>query len=215
VYSTFPQALLKAELYCACLEGLVMADERSGRNEMPQELVGERVMLRPYRPGDGAAFWQAIEESREHLRPWMPWSERITTPADAEAHVQRGLLSWTRRDDLIVGLWERTTGTFLGESGLGPDWEAREFELGFWLRSSAEGHGYMTKANRLLCEWAFAAFSAQRVFMCCDLRNLRSIAVAHRLGFREAKPEAMEAQMRIFERTSCERMNPSPSYAKR
>lgn len=39
--------------------------------ELPHELRGARVCLRPYAIGDGVVVQEAIEESRDHLRPWM------------------------------------------------------------------------------------------------------------------------------------------------
>ena len=62
-------------------------------------------------------------------------------------------------------------------------WELGYFEIGYWLRKSAEGQGYMTETVRLLADYAFASLSANRVEIICDARNLRSAAVPRRLGF--------------------------------
>ncbi len=45
------------------------SDRHSTLYELPHELRGVRVCLRPYAVGDGVAVQQAIEESRDHLRP--------------------------------------------------------------------------------------------------------------------------------------------------
>ena len=47
--------------------------------ELPHELRGVRVCLRPYAVGDGIAMQEAIEESRDHLRPWMAWTDSRRT----------------------------------------------------------------------------------------------------------------------------------------
>lgn len=130
--------------------------------QLPQELICERVLLRPYQIGDVAALLEAYAESREHLRPWIGRVDEIQTLGDAEAAVKQRRAAWFQRKDLVVGIFDRGTGRYLGESGLGPYWESLEYELGFWLRASAEGHGYMTEANRLLCDWAFTQLSAVR-----------------------------------------------------
>ena len=36
------------------------------------ELRGPRVLIRPYRLSDAEERFVAVEESREHLRPWEP-----------------------------------------------------------------------------------------------------------------------------------------------
>ena len=47
--------------------------------ELPHELRGVRVCLRPYAVGEGIAMQEAIGESRDHLRPWMAWTDSRRT----------------------------------------------------------------------------------------------------------------------------------------
>lgn len=151
---------------------------------LPDELRGERIQVRPYRAGDGDAVFEAINESRDHLRPWMPWVDSHGTQADSEAFVRRSQASWIGRTELVMGIWERDGGRFLGSSGLHcRDWDIPCLEVGYWLRRSAEGHGYVSETVRLLIPFAFETLSANRLFLRCDARNTRSVAVAKRLGF--------------------------------
>lgn len=151
---------------------------------LPDEIVRQRIFLRPYRPGDGAALWEAVEESREHLRPWLPWTDTYRTPNDAEASARRFQARWILREDMVVGVWDRASGRFVGGAGLHPaEWDVPSFEIGYWLRVSAQGFGYITDAAQALCGLAFDTFSANRVFIRCDARNQRSANVARRLGF--------------------------------
>ncbi|MGV3721711.1 MAG: GNAT family N-acetyltransferase [Actinomycetota bacterium] len=152
--------------------------------DLPAELLGERVLVRPYRAGDGAAVFEAVNESRGSLRPWMPWVESHVTAADSEAFVRRSQASWIARTELVVGIWEREGGRFLGSSGLHcRDWDIPCFEVGYWLRRSAEGRGYVTETVRLLVRFAFETLGANRLYLRCDARNVRSAAVPKRLGF--------------------------------
>ena len=152
--------------------------------DLPDEMIGMRVLVRPYRAGDGAALWEAVEESRNHLRPWLPWVDEHRTPEDSEAFARRFHARWLLREDLIVGVWERGSGRFLGGSGLHPaDWDVPSFEIGYWIRASEQGRGYITETAQVLCNLAFDTFGANRVFIRCDARNQRSAEVARRLGF--------------------------------
>jgi RimJ/RimL family protein N-acetyltransferase len=152
--------------------------------DLPEQLLGERVLVRPFRPGDGQALWEAVEESREHLLPWLPWGDTHRSPADSEAFARKNHARWITREDLPVAIWERATGTFLGGSGLHRiEWDVPSFEIGYWLRRSAVGHGYMTDAVRLLCQLAFETLNANRVFIRVAVGNHRSAAIPPRLGF--------------------------------
>lgn len=147
------------------------------------ELRGERVLLRPYREGDAEAVFEAISESREHLLPWMPWSEQYQSLDDARHLVRLHASSWIMRERLIVSMWDVASGRFLGGCPCEADWAIPSFEIGYWLRSSAEGRGYVTEAARLLTGYFFATYGAKCVFIRCDARNTRSAAVAERLGY--------------------------------
>jgi len=152
--------------------------------ELPAQLVGERILLRPYQAGDGQALFEAVDESREHLLPWMPWGSQHGCVEDSEVWVRKAQAKWILREDLALGVWERMTGRYLGGSGLHRiDWEVPSFEIGYWLRRTAVGNGYMTEAAWMLCRFAFEELSAQRVFIRCAAENHRSAAIPKRLGF--------------------------------
>src|SRR5688500_623679 len=102
--------------------------------DLPDELVGERTLVRPFRAGDGAPMFEAIEESREHIVPWLPWGPEHRTVQDTEAFVRGRRVVWDKREDLAVSLWDRATGRFVGGSGLHRiDWRVRKFEIGYWV----------------------------------------------------------------------------------
>jgi RimJ/RimL family protein N-acetyltransferase len=149
------------------------------------ELRGERVLVRPYRVEDAEALREAIAESREHLRPWMPFADQHQTVEESRDWITTKMSDWLLRKDLTVGIWEASEGgRYLGGTGLHPrDWDIPFFEIGYWIRVSAEGHGYMAEAVQLLVDFALRALGANRLEIQCDERNERSAAVARRLGF--------------------------------
>jgi len=152
--------------------------------EIPEEIQGPRVLLRPLGPADAPAAWQALEQSREHLAPWIPWVQDLRTLEDARTAINRSRTRWQRRQDLSVGIFNRETGRFLGGTGLHRiDWTARSFEIGYWIRQDAQRRGYVTEAVQLLVRLAFERLGATRVEIRVDPRNTRSVQVPERLGF--------------------------------
>ena len=153
-----------------------------------EELRGPRVVVRPYRLEDADALFAAVAESRQHIWPWMPWGDQHQTVDDSRDFILRTQAKWLLREDMTVGFFEASSGRYLGGSGLHPrGWDVPAFEIGYWIRASAEGHGYVAETVRLLTDFAFESLGAQRVMIRCDARNTRSAAVAERLGFvREA-----------------------------
>ena len=151
-----------------------------------EELRGERVLVRPYRETDAAALQEAVAESREHVRPWLPFADDHQTVEESLLFIRRVTAHWLVREDLTLGFFDVHTGRYLGGSGLHPrSWDIPFFEIGYWVRRSAEGNGFVSETVRLLTDYAFEMLHANRVMIRCDARNLRSAAVPRRLGFVE------------------------------
>ncbi len=149
-----------------------------------EELRGERVIVRPYRVEDAEALREAVQESRDHIRPWLPFADAHQSIEESRDFIIRSMAGWLVREDFVLSIWQRASGAFLGGTGFHVhDWDLRSFEIGYWLRRSAEGHGYMTEAVRLVADFLFEQLGAQRVEIRCDALNRRSAAVAERLGF--------------------------------
>jgi ribosomal-protein-serine acetyltransferase len=152
--------------------------------DLPEQLTGARLLVRPYAAGDGPAVFEAVEESREHLLPWLPWGPNHKCVEDTEAMARTWRARWDQRDDLTVGLWRLSDRRYLGGSGLHRiDWHVRSFEIGYWIRKSEQGKGYVTEAASLLVNLAFETLEANRVFIRCAIGNDRSAAIPERLGF--------------------------------
>ena len=152
--------------------------------ELPDELVGDRVIIRPWAEADADDLWDAIDNSREHLEAWMPWVDRYHNPDNALEYCRRSRARWLLREDLAVAIVEKESGQVVGGSGFHrTDWKFRLFEIGYWIRQDREGRGYVTETVQLLTCLAFDELDSNRVELRIDSRNVRSLRVAERLGF--------------------------------
>lgn len=152
--------------------------------EVPERLTGPRVLLRPYVADDIPAFWESLDESRAHMNPWEPWVNQYREPEALRPRITRAQALWAQRRELSMGIFDRGTGHHLGGIGLyNIDWTLRTLEIGYWVRKSAEGHGYVSESVRLVTRLAFDQFGANRVQIQTDPRNVRSVSVARRQGY--------------------------------
>lgn len=152
--------------------------------DFPDQVTTERLLIRPPRPGDGAAINAAIQESLVELRPWMLWAQTPPPVSETEVLCRRKAADWLRREDLMLTLWRQSDGLFVGASGLHRiDWSVPRMEIGYWCRTSLSGQGYITEAVRAITRFAFQHLGAQRLEIHCDARNTRSATVAERAGY--------------------------------
>jgi RimJ/RimL family protein N-acetyltransferase len=145
------------------------------------ELPDVDAVMRRHRLDDLELLQQAIEESRDHLRPWMIWADQGRDDTVTFLHGARE--KWDAGDEfsyLIVGA---DGGRVVGGGGLHRRAGPETLEIGYWLRAGETGRGVITAAARALTGAAFALDGIERVEIHCDEANVRSAAVPRRLGY--------------------------------
>lgn len=156
--------------------------------ELPAVLATARLLLRAPRAGDGALLNDAMVESLESLKPWMPWAQKLPTPEESELTCRQIAARFAQRTDLTLYMFERAAdggfGRLVGGTGLHRmDWNVRRFEIGYWCRPSMQGRGLVTEAVETLARFAFDTLQARRVELRMASNNARSRALAERCGF--------------------------------
>jgi len=152
--------------------------------DFPNDFDTERLTIRCPMPGDGPALHEAVLESIDELRLWLPWAKEAASVEETETNVRKGYTRFLNREDLWLLLFLKGTNICVGGSGLHRiDWTVPKFEIGYWLRTSYVGQGYMTEAVKSITDFAFDMLNARRVEIRCDSKNERSASVAQRLNF--------------------------------
>jgi ribosomal-protein-serine acetyltransferase len=152
--------------------------------DFPDQFETERLLICAPRAGDGKLHAEAHGESYPELKAWMLWALENPTSEDGEIYARGAAAKFASREDLVLFLFDKNDGVFVGSSGLNPlDWDVPSFEIGYWLRTSKVGYGYMTEAVQRITRFAFETLQAERVEIQCNPRNEKSAAVARRAGF--------------------------------
>ncbi|MEW2416565.1 GNAT family N-acetyltransferase [Streptomyces sp. NPDC046866] len=129
-------------------------------------------------------FLRVLEESLEHLRPWMPWAAEHT-PAAARRFLADRPARWASGEAYTYAIV--LDGAIVGSCGLyrHEDTPADGIEIGYWLHPAATGRGVATRAARALAEEALRLPGVDHVEIVHDPANRASGAVPDRLGFTE------------------------------
>jgi RimJ/RimL family protein N-acetyltransferase len=152
--------------------------------DFPEEFESEQLLIRTPRAGDGVQLNALVQASVEELRPWMPWVTPVPTVEQSEESVRKAIGRWKLREDLRLHLYLKSTGEFIGGSGLHRiNWDVPKFEIGYWVGRPFARKGFITEAVGRIARFAFEDLQAQRVEIRCDDLNVRSARVAERTGF--------------------------------
>lgn len=150
-----------------------------------------RLLIRCWSPGDAMLLKAAIDESREHLLPWMPWAE--AEPTDLQNKVDL-LRKWRGNFDLgldfVYGIFDPDEKRVLGGTGLHTRAGKHAREIGYWIHKDFINQGLATETAAALTRVAFEIDEVERAEIHCAVENVRSAAVPRKLGY------TMEATLR-------------------
>jgi RimJ/RimL family protein N-acetyltransferase len=152
----------------------------------PYRIVTERLVLRCYQPQDAPLVKAAIDESLEHLRPWMPWAHDEPVPVeDMAQRLRQFRADFDRGEQYIYGVFTADERELAGGSGLHRRVGDDALEIGYWTRADRLRQGLMTETASALTRVAFDVCGVERMEIHADARNTVSQAVPRRLGYLE------------------------------
>ena len=108
--------------------------------DFPMPLTTKRLTIRPLRPGDGPKLFEAIDESRVSLRPWLGWVDNVKTWKDRETNAQEFYARFILRtkSTFLVLATDRLIGVC---SYHDYNWRIPSSSIGYWCRISEQGQG--------------------------------------------------------------------------
>ncbi len=144
----------------------------------------ERTVVRPWSPSDAILLKEAVDASREHLLPWLPWAEHEPATIEEKIELLRGFRSgYDRDEDYTLAFFNRDESRVLGGGGLHTRVGPNEREIGYWVRVEEKGKGIVTEAVSGAIRAAFEVEQLDRLEIRCDPENVASVCVAEKLGF--------------------------------
>ena len=104
-------------------------------------ILTPRLCLRCWNPEDAPALKAAVDASREHLKPWMPWAQ---VEESLEGHLKRLQQERAKFDldqDFTYAIFNRDESQVLGSTGLHTRLGAHAREIGYWIHVDHIGRG--------------------------------------------------------------------------
>ena len=149
---------------------------------MAQQLITERLVLRPWNVDDaeaGLGVYGDTEVAR--------WLAPVMDSVHDAAAMRLVLQQWVAEDARMItpaGRWAvelRQDGRLIGGATLLPLQPDEEFEVGWQLHPKEWGHGYATETGLALARWAFDQ-GIEQVIAVVRPANTRAVATVRRIG---------------------------------
>jgi ribosomal-protein-serine acetyltransferase len=139
--------------------------------------AGDGLEIHRLDPSDAEALQVLIEANRERLEMWMWWAEASTTET-TRAFIEAG-----QAEDRLDPLAIVVDGDLVGVIGATAEVVMRNREIGYWIASSHEGRGLVTRSCETLIGYLFGSAGCHRITITAATANTRSRAIPERLGF--------------------------------
>jgi ribosomal-protein-serine acetyltransferase len=146
---------------------------------LPRDL-GDGLVLHATTAADADDAYAAVDADRDRLREWLPWVD-----ATASVEIEREYLSAIEvANQTGTGLHVtlRQDEAFAGFVGLRLDTMHPNGEVGYWVAAGCAGRGLITRSVAAIIDFGFGPLELHRIQLNASTRNVRSRAVAERLG---------------------------------
>ena len=141
--------------------------------------------LRLLEEADADELHATVLANRAHLERWMPWVHLHDAGPPAALDFIRDSRRRLAANDGLQTAVVAPDGALAGVAGFhAVNWGHRTTSIGYWLAEAHTGRGTMTLAVRALLDLAFGPWALHRVEIRAAPDNVRSRAIAERLGFR-------------------------------
>jgi ribosomal-protein-serine acetyltransferase len=161
---------------------------------LPRHIVGpDGLIVRAWARDDAGQLGEAVTDSVEHLRPWMPWvAHEPLSVTERQALIDSWHQEWLAGGDVVMGVF--VDGAVAGGCGLHRRIGPSGLEIGYWTSRRFLRQGIATTAAGLLADAAFADPAITRVEIHHDQANRASAGVPRKLGFCLARERVDEIQ---------------------
>ena len=127
--------------------------------------------------------FEAVEETKEQLRQWLPWVDGVTCWQDSEKTARLFYSGFIQREKINLAIFSQDQ--FIGMTGNSTiNWSIPCGSIGYWCRLSAQGHGFIREAVAAFTLYAFEEIGFKHLTILCNDENVKSIQVAESLGFK-------------------------------
>jgi ribosomal-protein-serine acetyltransferase len=137
--------------------------------------------LRPLEPWQAGEFLAHMDRGRAHIGQHVPLPDRVADLESSRSFLRSYADKAAADTGRIYGIWtdDKLVGGVLFRT---MDVKQGTAEAGCWLEPAAVGKGLVTRAARVIIDWAVEERGIHRVEWLVSAANQASIAVARRLG---------------------------------
>jgi RimJ/RimL family protein N-acetyltransferase len=146
-------------------------------------IITPRLLIRCPEPADASALHTAIQQSLDHLSPWLNWANETASLQDRVDFLRTSRANFDLSIDFGYLIFNHDETVLIGGTGLHTRLGKEAREIGYWIHKDHINQGYGTEVAAALTRVAFEVDHVSRVEIHCSPKNTRSASIPRKLGF--------------------------------
>jgi ribosomal-protein-serine acetyltransferase len=142
--------------------------------------INQQLSLVIPRLSNAKEIYRLIDNDREHLRQWLPFTDSTQSVEDVRKNLIDRIETFDRNEQ--AAFYGTLNGEFVASVGF-VKLENTDGEIGYWLLSQYQGKGLVTAFVKACIEYGFSELNLSTIAIKCDEGNTKSAAIPLRLGF--------------------------------
>ncbi|MES2701243.1 MAG: GNAT family protein [Bacteroidota bacterium] len=146
-------------------------------------IIDNNILLRTYQQDDAPELFNAVNNSRRHLNPWLDWVGQTTKVEHSLHFIKQSQQQQHSQEALVLGIFYNDH--IIGGIGM-HHWHqpTRRAQIGYWISHEYEGQGIINKCLCRLIDFLFEKIGLNKIEIHFVPANTRSARVAERIGAR-------------------------------
>ena len=155
--------------------------------------VNNEIILRSWLTDDADELFLAVNNSRQHLGPWLNWVQHTTKMEHSLQFIKYSQQALDNQESLALGIF--FDGKVIGGIGM-HQWNhsVKKAQIGYWISKEFEGKGIITNTLKVFIRFLFEKTGLNKIEIHFSPANKRSAKVAEKLG---AKVEGIIRQSAV------------------
>jgi ribosomal-protein-serine acetyltransferase len=146
-------------------------------------LDDKAIAIRPFLPADAQPIFEAVQESRADVDPWLPDLGATRSISDISTYLDRQPDAWASGGAYNLAILDHHTDRFLGGCGLTQINRRHRFaNMYYWVRTGHTKRGVATRAIRLLARFGCETLALQRIEIVVPVGHTASLRAAEKAG---------------------------------
>lgn len=144
--------------------------------------IDQNIRLELITENHAQPIFDIVDKNRAHLRPWLPFVDRMQTVEFAQNFV-KGAMQRNKDGNeyaFVIVVDEKVIGR-IGVYKI--DSQNKIGEIGYWLAEGVQGKGIVTRSCQAIIDFCFNELQLNRIEIKCGTENVKSMTIPEKLHF--------------------------------